>query len=135
MRTIYITSDNHRRLQIFLDAARATHARDRDALQDLQNELDRAQVVPSQEVPPDVVTMHSQTRVLDLDTGEEMLFRLVFPGEADVDAGQISVLAPLGTAVLGYRAGDTFAWTVPAGVRRLKVLEVLYQPEANGTQA
>jgi regulator of nucleoside diphosphate kinase len=56
----------------------------------------------------------------------------VFPEEANVDAGQLSVLAPLGTAILGYRAGDTFQWKVPAGVRNLKILEVLFQPEANG---
>jgi len=135
MRSIYITSDNHRRLQQLLMRASSNQDRDREALQDLERELNRAQVVPPPEVPSDVVTMHSQARVLDLDTGEEMLFRLVFPEEANVDTGQLSVLAPLGTAILGYRAGDTFKWTVPAGVRNLKILEVLYQPEANQRQA
>lgn len=135
MRSIYITSDNQRRLHELLIAAESTHDRDREALQDLSRELNRAQVVPPQDMPPDVVTMHSQARILDVDTGEEMLFRLVFPDKANIEIGQISVLAPLGTAILGYRAGDTFKWRVPAGVRHLKVLEVVFQPEANERHA
>lgn len=132
MRSIYITRDNYRRLQELLSGADPALSRDREVLLDLRSELERAQVVPPQEVPPDAVTMNSQARILDLDTGEKMLFTLVFPKEADVEAGKLSVLAPLGTAILGYRAGDTFAWKVPEGVRRLKVLEVVYQPEASG---
>ena len=135
MRSIFITRDNHHRLQELLLAADSNHDRDHEALQHLEAEVNRAQVLPPQDVPPDVVTMHSQARVLDMDTGEEMLFKLVFPDEANIESGRLSVLAPLGTAVLGYRAGDTFAWKVPAGVRRLKILEVVYQPEANGQYA
>ena len=135
MRSIYITSDNQRRLHEHLIAAGSIHDRDRDALRDLENELNRAQVVPPEQVPPDVVTMHSEARLLDVDTGEEMLFRLVFPEEANVETGQLSVLAPLGTAILGYRAGDRFKWQVPAGVRSLKILEVVYQPEAKRRQS
>ncbi len=132
MRSIYITSDNHRRLQELLTTVESNQDRDREALQDLAGELNRAQVVPAQDVPPDVVTMHSQARILDLDTGEKMLFTLAFPDEANIEEGRLSVLAPLGTAILGYRTGDTFQWNVPAGVRRLKILEVVFQPEANG---
>lgn len=132
MRSIFITSDNRQRLQELLSADRSKYdERDREVLQGLQEELNRAQIVPPLEVPPDVVTMHSQARVQDLDTGEEMLFNLVFPEEANIDQGKLSVLAPLGTAILGYRTGDTFAWKVPAGVRRLKILDVVFQPEAN----
>lgn len=61
-----------------------------------------------------------------------MVFTLVFPSDADVEQGKISVLAPLGTAVLGFRRGDTFEWRMPSRVRRLQVEEVLYQPEAAG---
>ncbi|HNQ87537.1 MAG TPA: nucleoside diphosphate kinase regulator [Verrucomicrobiota bacterium] len=134
MRAVYITSDNHRRLEEFLRATGPNQERDRQALRDLQNELDHAQIVSPEAVPPDVVTMHSHVRVLDLDTGEEMLFRLVFPDEANIEVGRLSVLAPLGTALLGYRSGETISWEVPAGVRRLKILDVLFQPEANGRQ-
>jgi regulator of nucleoside diphosphate kinase len=98
----------------------------------LHEELDRAHVVPATDIPPEVVTMHSRLRLRDLDTGNDLVFTLVFSSDADVDQGKISILAPLGTAVLGYRRGDTFEWHVPGRVRRLRVEEVLYQPEAAG---
>ena len=83
-------------------------------------------------MPHDVVTMNSRVQLVDLDTGEAMTYTLVFPDDADLRQGKISVLAPIGTAMLGYRVGDTFEWRVPAGLRRLKIEAILYQPEAAG---
>jgi hypothetical protein len=65
-------------------------------------------------------------------SGESNTYSLVFPTEADSEEGKISVLAPIGTAILGYRQGDTIEWPVPSGVRKLKVEEILYQPESSG---
>ena len=104
----------------------------REYLDRLENELDRAEMVQQQNIPADVITMRSTVRVKDLDTSEEMIYRLVFPTEANYDEGKISVLAPIGTAMLGYRRGDVIEWQVPSGVRRLSVEEVLYQPESKG---
>ncbi len=129
MRTIYMTTENHRRLHSLLAAA-SRDGRNRDVARDLESELNRARVVPNDELPNDVVTMHSKVRILDMDGREEMMFTLVFPGEAKVEEGKVSVLAPLATAILGYRAGDTLTWKMPDGDRRIKVLEILYQPEA-----
>lgn len=81
---------------------------------------------------PDVITMNSKARLRDLDTGEEMIFTLVFPGNANIENDKISVVAPIGTAMLGQRVGDEFEWEVPAGSVRLRVEEMLYQPEAAG---
>jgi regulator of nucleoside diphosphate kinase len=61
-----------------------------------------------------------------------MIYSLVFPNEADADEGRISILAPVGTAMIGYRVGDVIEWQVPSGLRRLKVEEIIYQPEASG---
>jgi regulator of nucleoside diphosphate kinase len=61
-----------------------------------------------------------------------MVYSLVFPNEADIDEGKISVLAPVGTAMIGYRVGDVIEWEVPSRLRRLKVEEIIYQPEASG---
>jgi regulator of nucleoside diphosphate kinase len=61
-----------------------------------------------------------------------MIYSLVFPQEADASEGRISILAPVGTAMIGYRVGDVIEWEVPSGLRRLKVEDVLYQPEASG---
>ena len=76
--------------------------------------------------------MNSKAQVRDLDDKELMTYTMVFPGKANVDEGMISVLAPIGTAMLGHRVGDEFEWHVPAGAIRLRVEKVLYQPEASG---
>jgi regulator of nucleoside diphosphate kinase len=101
-------------------------------LEELDEELDRAEVVKPEEIPTDVITMNSTFRLSDLDSGEEVVYTLVFPAKADSTTGKISILAPIGTAVLGYRVGDTIEWEVPAGLKRLRVDEVVYQPEAAG---
>lgn len=101
-------------------------------LDELDEELDRADLIKPQEIPNDVITMNSTFRLRDLDKGEEVVYTLVFPGEADSAKGKISILAPIGTAVLGYRLGDTIEWEVPAGLKRFKVEEIVYQPEAAG---
>ena len=98
----------------------------------LEAELDRAHVVSPQEIPGDVVTMNSAVLVKDLDTGAEMALTLVFPSDAGLELGKISILAPVGTALLGYRVGDTIEWKVPGRIRRLRIERMIYQPEAAG---
>ena len=131
-RIIYITEYDLKRLRELIEEAKRIDRRGNQYLESLDAELSRGKVVAPTEVPSDVVTMNSQVRLIDLDTHEEMVYTLVFPQEADVTQSKISVLAPIGTAILGYRVGDTFTWKVPDGVRRLQVKEVLYQPEAAG---
>ena len=131
-RIIYITEYDLKRLRELVEEAKRANHRGNPYLESLDAELSRGKVVAPTEVPPDVVTMNSQVRLMDLDTREEMVYTLVFPQEADIARSKISILAPIGTAMLGYRVGDTFAWQVPDGVRRLQVKQVLYQPEASG---
>ena len=130
---IYITKPDQERLTRLIEF---TRERDYDAnrkyLDSLEEELAKAEVVHQQDIPPDVITMRSTVRLKDLDTGREMIYGLVFPTEANYDDGKISVLAPIGTAMLGYRLGDVIEWKVPSGLRRLKVEKVLYQPESKG---
>jgi regulator of nucleoside diphosphate kinase len=127
-RAIYITEADLKRLLPLVEGIKNS----RDDLHTLQAELGNAQVVPPAAIPPDVITMNSKARLRDLDTGEEMTFTLVFPGNASIEEDRISVVAPIGTAMLGQRVGDEFEWQVPAGSVRLRVEEVLYQPEAAG---
>lgn len=131
-RDIYITDLDMKRLSELLEVARRFNERDPADLAELAAELERAQVVPSAQIPADIITMNSTVRLEDLETGEEMTYTLVFPNEANIDQHKISVLAPIGTAMLGYRVGDTLEWQVPAGISRLKVKQIVYQPEANG---
>jgi regulator of nucleoside diphosphate kinase len=86
-------------------------------------------------VPPDVITLNSTVRVTDLESGESTNYTVVMQGEANYEAGKISVLAPLGTALLGSRVGDEIEWEVPRGLRRLRIEEVLFQPEASAQRA
>jgi regulator of nucleoside diphosphate kinase len=129
-RNIIMSAADHAELCGVIASGGQISARTRAELKALESELDRARVVAPEAVPADVITMNSRAELLDLDTGERMEFTLVFPSGANIDEGKISVLAPLGTAMLGYRAGDEFEWTVPYGLRRLKVTSVQFQPEA-----
>jgi len=130
--SIHITSQDKERLEELLAEVEAKHSLKPDNLTALLEEVDRAVIVDPKEVPPDLITMNSRADILDLDSGETVTFTLVFPSEADVDEGKISVLAPIGSGMLGYRVGDEFEWQVPAGIRRMRVTRVSYQPEAAG---
>jgi regulator of nucleoside diphosphate kinase len=104
--------------------ARAANGHDQEHLEELSLELERAQVLDPAQVAADVVTMHKPLRVLDLSNGTRMELTLVGPAEANVSARRISVLAPLGTALLGNRQGDEVEWVMPGGVRRLRIESV-----------
>ena len=130
--TIYVTELDYHRLSGLIERARERNGIDRQYLNKLEAELDRAEIVDPKDIPADVVTMHSKVRLKDLVTGDSNTYSLVFPTEADFAEGKISVLAPIGTAILGFRKGDTIEWQVPSGLRKLKVEEVLYQPESEG---
>lgn len=98
----------------------------------LEDELEYAEVVAPDEIPPDIVTMRSKIKLKDLDTNEEKVYSIVFPSEANFNDGKISILTPLATALLGYRLGDTVEFEGPSRLRRLQILEILYQPESSG---
>jgi regulator of nucleoside diphosphate kinase len=129
-RSIVITEFDRARLIPLIREVEASGAR--DDLSALRAELDRARVVEPSAVPSDVVTMNSRVVLVDRESSERMEITLVFPEDGDADAGRISVLAPVGTAIIGYRAGDTVEWPVPSGVRQLHIEAVSYQPEAAG---
>jgi regulator of nucleoside diphosphate kinase len=125
---ITISDNDHRRLQEIMAHSRRINFRTNRYLRDLQMELTRAEVLPARQVPPDVITMESTARLMDLDTERETEFTLVYPDDANPDENKISVLAPIGCAMLGYREGDEFEWETPEGNRRLRVVKVLNQP-------
>ena len=101
-------------------------------LKQLVSELERAEIVESQKIPRDIVTMNSLVRFRDLDTREVYEYSIVYPSSADHRLNKVSILAPIGMALLGCRVKDIVEWPVHAGVRRLRIEEILYQPEAAG---
>lgn len=131
-RKIVVTQQDLERLQELLRESRISRSESDESLRALAEELDRATVVAPEEVPPDTVTMNSTVRVAVVGSREQVNWTIVYPDDASAEDGRISIFAPLGTALLGYREGDTLEWDVPAGRRRYRVLEVVHQPEAAG---
>lgn len=124
---IIVTAQDLERLQDLLMSCNSTAAAEQ-----LDTELDRALVVPQREIPGDVVTMNSEVVYEELGSGARRTVRVVYPRDANAARGWVSVLAPIGSALLGLRVGQEIAWSMPAGVRRVRVVAVPYQPEASG---
>lgn len=99
----------------------------------LEAELARAEIVPPKDVPPTVVTMNS-TVTFEVDsTAEQFSLTLVYPKDVDAQGGRISILAPVGSALLGLSQGDEIEWPKPGGgVLRVRIKEITYQPERSG---
>jgi regulator of nucleoside diphosphate kinase len=98
----------------------------------LNDELERAKKVEPKKIEPDVVTMDTEIEFADLDTNVIRRLKLVYPQFADIKKGHVSILAPIGTALLGCRKGDVVEWEVPSGKKKFMIKEIIYQPEANG---
>ena len=130
--TIQITSFDFTRLANLIGSLRATRYADEDGLDRLEGELARGKVVAPAKVSADVVTMNSVVTLRDTDSGDSITCRLVFPDQASPSENRVSILAPVGMAILGYRAGDRVEWPVPGGMRRISVENIVYQPEAAG---
>ena len=130
-RAIYITQYDLQRLRPLVKSARHFERADCESLDLLQEELDRAIVSNSGDLPEGVVTMNSRVTVIDLETAKKTEFTIVFPRDANYDDRRISVLAPIGTALLGYRAGMQVEWPTPGGLRRFHIEHV--QPSPKGS--
>ncbi|HPO12079.1 MAG TPA: GreA/GreB family elongation factor [Candidatus Hydrogenedentes bacterium] len=131
---IWITAQDKQRLtECLAKLQELPDERDLPHIRELQAEIDRAFIIsdPSN-TPKDVVTMRSRVRLTDTGTGNSSEYVLVYPSERNPEAGCISVLAPLGTAMLGYRVGDEFEVDLPRGKTSFKVAALLYQPESKG---
>lgn len=130
MNTIYLTLKDYQRLNQVVQAQR--QANGPQIVEALSKELKRAQVVPSDQIPADVITMNSLVKLKELKSGAVMEIAIVYPKDADLTKRKVSVLAPVGTAVLGCKVGDEVQWPVAQGTITYKVEEIMYQPEAAG---
>ncbi len=129
--TIITSLDEHRLRLLILAAADSL---DQEHFESLEERLDSAHIVEPASIPADIVTMDSCVRIQDLGTGEESCFTLVMPREADMTRGAIAITAPLGRAMFGRKTGDIVQFETPGGLRRVRVVEIIYQPEAEGLQ-
>lgn len=130
-RTIIVTQTDLDRLRALIDGV--VSERNQEAAEALESELAQARVVGPEDVPDNVVTMNSKVRFVDESTGVAREITLVYPKDASPEGGRVSVLAPVGAALLGLRKGDSIDWPMPGGrSKRLRIVEVLWQPEAAG---
>jgi regulator of nucleoside diphosphate kinase len=129
MKPIYLTEQDRDRLQELIAVGREKPNGHTGYIDALEREVLRSSVVDQNSIPDDVVTMNSRVRLRDMDSGEIEIYTLVYPSMADPAENRISVLAPVGTAIVGSRVGDLIEWPVPAGTRRLLVEDIVYQPE------
>lgn len=123
-----ITNEDVDRLAQLVRTLRHSPFKDQQQLELLDEILENADAMASEHVPIDVIRMNSRFRVLDLDSGRRVQYTLVFPENADISKGRISILAPVGTALLGRRRGDVVEAKVPGGSRRLKIEHVSHRP-------
>lgn len=126
--TVLMSDLDHKELVSLVEFSRRYRLVREDYLAALERELRRAQVLPHARIPRNTVVMNSLVELRDLDTDELEEYELVYPDEADLARNRISILAPVGTAVLGYRVGDVIEWPIPAGVCRLRVEKVTRRP-------
>lgn len=124
-RRIVLSKQDVMRLRALFGRQRALSASDLENLLDLQEEIERAVVVEDDQLPSDIVVLDSRVLVRDVETGICNGYTLVLPSQANLADGRLSVLAPLGTALLGYRRGDEVEWWMPGGLRRLKIEAVM----------
>lgn len=127
---IQITQADFNKLQELLRTMPVLSQEDKSNRESLSRELLRAKVKPSIEIPADVITLNSRARLRDLTTGDVLELSIVLPEKVDVEEGRISILAPIGTAMLGFRKDDIFDWSTPGGKSSFRVEEILFQPEA-----
>ncbi len=129
---VLVTDSDRRRLGSVLLDARTAALAGRERLHALEAELEQASPVDPEVVPHDVVTMDSTVEVRDLQSGETEVYTLVYPDRADIGRGRLSVLAPMGTALLGRRTGEEVLYPAPSGLRRVRIEDILFQPERVG---
>ncbi|WP_442110715.1 nucleoside diphosphate kinase regulator [Pseudomonas sp. NUPR-001] len=130
--SIIVTRLDVQRLERLIDSL-DEKTQDSPGVLALQDELDRAELVSHEEVPAGVVTMNSRVHCREEASGKDYHLTLVYPKDANADEGKISILAPIGSALLGLSVGEQIDWPAPGGkTLKLKLLEVEYQPEAAG---
>jgi regulator of nucleoside diphosphate kinase len=129
---IILNQLDHTRIKNAIHEARqykSIHASDAE---NLLKELAAAEIVEPKNVPENVVTMNSIVKISFLNSGKQLEFQIVYPAKANIKEKKISIFSPIATALLGYRVSDEIEWLVPAGPTKIRIDEIVYQPEASG---
>lgn len=132
MKTLIFNKRDYTRIRQHIADARQLQSISQIEAEKLLRELAAAQIVEPDEVPVDVVTMNSVVKLSFLNTGKQIEFQIVYPGDANLKENKISIFSPVATALIGSKVQDEIEWLVPGGMTKIRIDEILYQPEAAG---
>ncbi|MCP4716261.1 MAG: transcription elongation factor GreAB [Deltaproteobacteria bacterium] len=130
IKSIFITERHAERLQGLIDFAMPSNENDRRSIEQLEDELYRANIVKPEDMPVDVVTINSKVQMIEIDSDLEVVFTLVYPADADLKMHRISVFSPIGSAVFGRRIDDIIEWRAPTKIMRAEIKKIISQSES-----
>lgn len=131
MNTLIVNRLDYARIKKCINDAKQFKSISKAEAEKLMNELDSAKIVEPEAVPSNVVTMNSIVK-LSFSDNKQVQFQIVYPNQANLKENKISIFSPIATALIGYKVKDEIEWIVPAGLTRIKIEEIIYQPEAAG---
>ena len=132
MNRITLSTLDYQRIYKSINEGEESRAISEKEAQALAAELEQAKIVEPEEMPHNVVTMNSKVKITFVKTGKQIELKIVYPQDADINQNLISIFSPIAAALIGYKEGETIDWIVPSGPTRIKVDEIVYQPEAAG---
>jgi regulator of nucleoside diphosphate kinase len=101
----------------------------------LQLEIKKAEIIADRAISEDIIQLNSRFEVIELSSGKTMNFQLVLPHQADLKQNRISILSPLGVALIGFRQGMTVEWMLPGGLKKLQINRVQKDSPITGNPA
>ncbi len=132
MKSIIITKVDYTRIKESIKKALDNNAINEKEANALLKKLNSAQLIEPYFVPPNLVRMNSIVRVKFLNHNYETEIQIVYPKDVDSSNDKVSIFSPIAAALIGFKAGDEIEWVVPAGITKMKIMEVVYQPEKEG---
>lgn len=132
MNQIVLSRLDYTRIQNYITNARQAGSINISEAKNLIGELNKAKVINPEEVPGDLVTMNSIVKITFMHSQKQLQFQIVYPGQANLKENRISIFSPIATALIGYSVGSEIEWMVPTGATKIRIDEIIYQPEAAG---
>lgn len=132
MTNIIVNRLDYLRILKQIDEARLNKTIDVSEAEKLLHELNSAIILDPDKIPGDVVTMNSVVKISFADSGKQQEFKIVYPNDSNFKEKKVSIFSPIATALIGFRVGDLIEWIVPGGLTKIRIDEIIYQPEASG---
>lgn len=132
MKKVTLTKNDYTRIYKAITDAKNSKTINSNEAEKLLSELSKAEIVPSEKIDKDVVTMNSEVKLFFENTQKEQSFKIVYPQDANLKENKISIFSPIATALIGYKIGEEIEWIVPGGMTKIKIVDLIYQPEAAG---